>query len=120
MAHSRDGIYETAAKVKEVIGLVDNVVVVERETFEVFFNELAEHFTVEKAVRLNLKDYKTEERSVSLVKVLSKEGLPVLIISETLNYQSHVPFQTLLLPMRIAIIGCEAKNFLSCPHVWNL
>jgi hypothetical protein len=22
--------------------------------------------------------------------------------------------------MRIAILGCEAKNFLSCPNVWNL
>lgn len=120
VSHSKDGIFETASKVKEVIGLVENVVVLERETFEVLFTVLAENFTVEKAVKLNLKDYKNEERSVGLIKIVSKEGLPVLVVSETLNYQSHVPFQTLLLPMRIAIIGCEAKNFLSCPHVWNL
>ena len=37
-----------------------------------------------------------------------------------MTYQSHVPFQTLLLPMRIAILGAEAKNFISCPHIWNL
>ncbi|TNV83810.1 hypothetical protein FGO68_gene11754 [Halteria grandinella] len=120
VSHSKDGIYETAAKVKEVIGLVDNVVVLERETFEVLFTDLATQFTVEKAVKLNLKDYKNEERSVGLIKIVSKEGLPVLVISETLNYQSHVPFQTLLLPMRITIIGCESKNFVSCPHIWNL
>jgi hypothetical protein len=22
--------------------------------------------------------------------------------------------------MRIAILGVEAKNFISCPHIWNL
>jgi purine nucleoside phosphorylase len=25
-----------------------------------------------------------------------------------------------MLPMRIAILGVEAKNFISCPHIWNL
>jgi hypothetical protein len=118
--HSEEGIFDTADKVKEVIGLIDNVVVFERETFEVLFTDLASQFTVEKAVKLNLKDYKNEERSVGLIKIVSKEGLPVLVVSETLNYQSHVPFQTLLLPMRIAILGCESKNFISCPHIWNL
>ena len=44
----------------------------------------------------------------------------MLLVSATLSYQSHVPFQTLLLPMRIAILGVEAKNFISCPHIWNL
>lgn len=121
VSHSRESIYETAAKVKEVIGLVDNMVVVERETFEILFTEVAPtHFSVDRAVKLNLRDYKDEDRHVSLVKITTKDGLSVLILSETLVYQSHVPFQTLLLPMRIAILGSEVKNFLSCPHVWNL
>jgi hypothetical protein len=25
-----------------------------------------------------------------------------------------------MLPMRIAILGVEAKNFICCPHIWNL
>lgn len=77
-------------------------------------------YKIEKSVRLNLKDYKGESRHVDLVKVTSQGGVSVLVISDTLSYQSHVPFQTLLLPMRIAILGVEAKNFISCPHIWNL
>lgn len=67
-----------------------------------------------------MKDYKLEDKHVDLVKVTSKDGVSVLILSETTTYQSNVPFQTLLLPMRIAILGAEAKNFISCPHIWNL
>ena len=79
-------------------------------------------YKVEKSVRLNLKDYKSEgdNKHVDLVKVTSKGGVSVLLLSATLSYQSHVPFQTLMLPMRIAILGAEAKNFISCPHIWNL
>jgi hypothetical protein len=99
---------------------VDNLVVFERETYETFMNDIADQHTVSKAVRLNLKDYKTEDKSVDLVLVNTKDSLPVLVVSETLAYQSHVPFQTLLLPLRIAILGAECKVFLSCPHIWNL
>ena len=64
----------------------------ERETYETFMNDLTEKFTVVKSVHLNLKDYKTEEKSVDLVLINTKDGLPVLVVSETLGYQSHVPF----------------------------
>jgi hypothetical protein len=120
--HSRDCIYETASKLKETLGLIDNVVVFERESYESFVHDVVPggHYSIEKSVRLNLKDYKNERKHVDLTKVTSKDGVSVLILSETTTYQSHVPFQTLLLPMRIAILGVEAKNFLSCPHIWNL
>ena len=55
-----------------------------------------------------------------MTKVTSKSGVSVLILSETTTYQSNVPFQTLLLPMRIAILGVDANHFISCPHIWNL
>ena len=102
--------------------MVENCAVFERETYETFVHELVEAglYKIEKSVRLNIKDYKGEDKHVDLVKVTSKDGVSVLIISETMTYQSHVPFQTLLLPMRIAILGAETKNFISCPHIWNL
>lgn len=91
-----------SSKIKEVIGLVDNAVVFERETFEVFMSEMSKtHFDIDSVVRLNLKDYKTERKHVDLVKVTSKDGVSILLVSETLSYQAHVPFQTLLLPIRV-------------------
>ena len=87
VVHSRDCIYDTASKVKEVLGLIDNVVVFEREASEVFFSKVVgENYKVEKAVRLNLKDFKTEETHTDLIKVTSSNGTSVLVISETLGY----------------------------------
>jgi len=78
-------------------------------------------FKIDKSVRLNLKDYKSEvDKHVDIVKVTSRSGVSVILLSDTLSYQTNVPFQTLMLPMRIAILGVEAKNFISCPHIWNL
>ena len=56
---------------------------------------------VEAAVRLNLKDYRDEDTHVNLVKVTTPTGQTLTIVSETLLYQSHVPFQTLMLPLRV-------------------
>ena len=64
MRHTSEGIFGTAERVREVVGKVSNIVVFERETFEVIIPEMA----VERAVLLKLKDY-FDERSVSLVKV---------------------------------------------------
>lgn len=92
--HSRDCIYETSAKVKEALGQIDNVAVFERETYETFVHDVVAqgNFHIEKAVRLNLKDYKNESKHVDLTKVSSKSGTSVLLISETTTYQSNVPF----------------------------
>jgi hypothetical protein len=62
--HSREGVFGTAERVREVVGQVNNIVVFERETYEVIIPEMA----VERAVLLKLKDY-VDERTVSLVKV---------------------------------------------------
>lgn len=60
----------------------------EREAFEVFINEVVAsgRVKVEKAVRLNLKDYKSEDIHVDLVKVTRQDGLSLLLLSETLSY----------------------------------
>lgn len=38
--HSHDCIYETAAKVKEALGNIDNVAVFERESYETFVHDI--------------------------------------------------------------------------------
>jgi hypothetical protein len=90
--------------VKEIFGVVENCSVFERETYESFIHDLVEGaglYKVDKSARLNIRDFKGEDKHVDLVKVTSKDGVSVLVISETMTYQSHVPFQTLLLPMRV-------------------
>lgn len=72
-----------------------------------------------KRVRLNLKDFKNEEKSVDLVQVSSNEKDFLLIVGMA-SYQSHVPYQTLKLSMRIALLGVNARNVISCPHIWGL
>ena len=37
--HSKDCIFETAAKVKEVFGTVENIAVLERESYETFLHD---------------------------------------------------------------------------------
>lgn len=103
LTHSRDCIYQSAERVKAVLGRVDHLVVFERETFEVVMHELASSFKVEAAVRLNLKDYREADKHVDLVKITTTSGQTFTIISETLAYQSHVPFQSLMLPMRVSL-----------------
>lgn len=43
-----------------------------------------------------------------------------MYISDTLTYQSHVPYQSLMLPIRAVILGCEAKNIFVCPKIWSI
>ena len=50
-------MYETGSKLKEVVGLVDNLVVFERETFQILMNDRSGKFKIDKSVRLNMKDY---------------------------------------------------------------
>jgi hypothetical protein len=64
-------IYEVANKLKEVVGIVDNLAVLERESFDIIFTELRDQFTIEKVVQLNLKDY--GDKKVYIVKI-SKDG----------------------------------------------
>lgn len=92
LTHSRDCIYQSAERVKAVLGRVEHLVIFERETFEVVMTELAGSFKVIAAVRLNLKDYKDADKHVDLLKVTTASGQTFSIISETLSYQSHVPF----------------------------
>ena len=86
--HSRDCIYETASKLKESLGLIDNVVILERESYESFVHDVVPggHYAIEKSVRLNLKDYRNEKKHVDLTKVTSKDGVSMLILSETTTY----------------------------------
>lgn len=79
------------------------MVVLERESYESYMNQPI-HFE-KKAIRLNLKDYKSAKQTVDIVRLVDPAtDLKLIVISETLFYQSHVPFQTLLLPMRVRTI----------------
>lgn len=77
-------IYDISAKFKEVVGVVNDVIVLERESFEVMMTELNDKFVIEKAVKFNLKDYK-DGKSVSILKI-NKEGRSYLVISDMLTY----------------------------------
>lgn len=46
-----------SSRFKEVVGLVDDVVIFEQESFDVLLSEHKDKFTILKAVKLNLKDY---------------------------------------------------------------
>lgn len=65
-------IYDVSSRFKEIVGIVDNVLIFERESFEVLLNDYKDQFTIEKAVKLNLKDY-GDNKSVSILKI-SKDG----------------------------------------------
>ena len=92
LKHDKDMIYEVSAKLKDVVGIVDDCVVFEQETFDVIMTtpEMKDQFVVEKAVLLNLTDY-PDCKKVSILRI-SKGDRKILVISNTLGYQSHVPF----------------------------
>ena len=92
--HSRDSIFETAAKIKEVFGVVENVAVLERESYETFIHDIVKQgkYSIDKAVRINLKEYKSEDKHLYFTNVTSNNGISVLLISETTTFQSNVPF----------------------------
>ncbi len=85
--HGERDIFETTEKVREFFGECSNIVVIEKQTFEVVSGGLK----IEAAVKLIMKDY-IDERFVSLVKILTEDSIPVLIISDMMTYQSHAPF----------------------------
>ena len=88
--HSKECIYEVSSKLKEVLGLIDNVLVLERESFDILVEEMrGTHYTLEKAVKLNLKDYKpAADKHVILLKLTTRDHIPLLVISDMLHYQS--------------------------------
>lgn len=65
------------------MGIVDNVVILEKESFEVLFTDHHDLFTLEKAVKLNLKDY--HNKYVVIAKI-NRDGKSLLIISDHLTY----------------------------------
>ncbi len=67
-----------------------------------------------------LTDYKDKERTVDLVKVQIADGLEAVLINKLMNYQAHAPLQSLMLPMRIALLATEAKDLISCQHIWGI
>ena len=74
-----------------MVGIVDNVLSFEKESFEVLMTHLKNEFVIEKAVKFNLKDY-SETKSITVLKVSKGNSKPVLIVSDHLTYQSNVPF----------------------------
>ncbi len=103
MQHERDSIFGNADKVREIFGQVDNVLVLENEAYEVFITDLSDTYTIEAAILLHLKDYGLG-KTMDLVKVKTNAGATVIVMSDTLGYQTHVPYQALLAPIRVRII----------------
>lgn len=73
-------------------------------------SDLPHKFKIEKSVRLNMKDYIAEDKHVDLVKINTKDNVSILVVSETLSYQAHVQFQTLMLPLRVSLQTFNAVN----------
>ena len=44
----------------------------------------------------------------------------ILVLTEMMTYQSYAPLQTLMLPLRIALLATDAKTVISCPHVYGI
>ena len=84
IVHDRETIYEVSAKFKDVVGVVDDLLVLEKESYDVLLTELKDQFTIEKAVKLHLKDYK-EEKTIDILKIKRGDKF-ILIISDTLTY----------------------------------
>lgn len=77
--------------------------VLEKEIFEEFIDNPRDLYKIEKSIKLNLKDY-SDEKHVEIVKILTSENESIIVLSNTLTYQSHVPYQSLLIPMRVRYI----------------
>ena len=50
-------IYAVAAKLKDVVGVVSDLAIFEKESFDVMMTALKDQFIIEKAVKVILKDY---------------------------------------------------------------
>lgn len=56
----------------------------EKESFEILMEDLKGEFKIDKAVKLNLKDY-GEKKSIAILKII-KDNKSALVISDHLNY----------------------------------
>lgn len=63
---------------------MDNVLLFEKESFEILMEDLKGEFKIDKAVKLNLKDY-GEKKSIAILKII-KDNKSALVISDHLNY----------------------------------
>lgn len=66
-------------------GLVDNVLILEREAYEIFITQITDIYTIEKKVQFVLLDYKNK-RTVDAIKITTKDGIQVIVVSEMLTY----------------------------------
>lgn len=85
------------------------------------YHRVCQSLTVRLAIKLNLLDFTDRDRSVILVKVhIPGTKVDFLIVTEMMTYQAYAPLQTLMLPLRIALLATGAKNVISCPHVYGI
>ena len=126
LQHTWESIKTASDKIREIIGEVDNVVVLDKELDSVITENHSDLFDREVTVSLHLTDYPHDKnhdshKRVQVTRVLTKGTNPqkLVLIQDTLTYQVHVPYQSIMLPIRAVLLGCDAKNIVVCPKIWS-
>ena len=92
--------------------------ILESETYQ----RVSKSFQISTVVRLNLQDYTDRSRKVDILRIRTTTNSQedILVVTEMMTYQSYAPLQTLMLPLRIALLATDAKTVISCPHVYGI
>ncbi len=115
--HSAEDIFETVEEIKNDLEQLDQIVVMEAETYQ----SVCKSIWHRACIKLNLIDYTDRERQVILIKAhIPQIKVDYLIITEMTTYQAYAPLQSLMLPIRIALLATGAKTVISCPHVYGI
>lgn len=82
---------------------------------------MSKSLQVKASVRLNLLDYTDRARYVDILRVSTSPDSKddILLLTEMMTYQSYAPLQTLMLPLRIALLATNPTTIISCPHIYG-
>jgi hypothetical protein len=50
LKHGRDEIYAVSAKLKDIVGIVDDLVILEMSAFEILVENFSEQYVIDKAI----------------------------------------------------------------------
>jgi len=73
-------VFVRSLELAQVLGQVDNILILEKEIFEVLIHDLKSHFQIEKSVRLILDDYHTP-KSLDAVRIKTQDGVSIIVLS---------------------------------------
>lgn len=95
-----------------------DAVVVEEEMFQLFLHD-RQGVEIIKTLKVNLLDYKPDERKHTFILLIEKEGKRIFLISKFTHYQTFVPFQAKMLSQRL-VLSVGVKRIITCPNIWSL